>query len=284
VNARQTALAITVLAALALLAAPPLLSHDFWIEPSSFHPAVGSRLAISLRVGEHFRGEPVPRMDPLIARFVLASASGETSIGGFPGTDPAGFVRVAVPGFLLVGYRSNRSPITLEPEKFEKYLADEGLDGVLKARAERGEHGKAGVEVYSRCAKSLIAANGAGGSGFDRILGLTLEIIAEEDPFKLRGEGTMRFRVLYEGKPLASALVKAIALDDPDSTLALRSGADGRVSFRLPRKGIWLVKVVHMVPAPKETGADWESLWASLTFEISENKKRETGGDKADSH
>ena len=78
----------------------------------------------------------------------------------------------------------------------------------------------------------------------------------------------MRFRVLYEGKPLASALVKAIALDEPDSTLALRSGADGRVSFRLPRKGIWLVKVVHMVPAPKETGADWESLWASLTFEV----------------
>jgi len=36
----------------------------------------------------------------------------------------------------------------------------------------------------------------------------------------------------------------------------------------LPRPGVWLVKVVHMVPAPKDTGADWESLWASLTFEI----------------
>jgi uncharacterized GH25 family protein len=267
-------LATGVRAAVLLLAAAPALSHDFWIEPSSFHPSVGSRLAVSLRVGEHFRGEPVPRMDPLIARFVLASATGETPIGGFPGTDPAGFVRIASPGFLLIGYRSNRSPITLEPEKFEKYLADEGLDGVLKARAERGEHGKPGVEVYSRCAKSLIAADGAGGSGFDRVLGLTLEVIAEDDPFKLRGGGPMRFRVLYEGKPLATALVKAIALDDPDSTLALRSGADGRVAFRLPRKGIWLVKVVHMVPAPKETGADWESLWASLTFEIPEGGRR----------
>jgi uncharacterized GH25 family protein len=257
-----------VLAMLVLLPASPALSHDFWIEPSSFHPAVGSPLRVSLRVGEHFRGEPVPRMDPLIARFVLVYSSGETSIGGFPGTDPAGFVRITSPGFLLIGYRSNRSPITLEPEKFEKYLADEGLDGPLKTRAERGEHGKPGVEVYSRCAKSLIAADGAGGSGFDRVLGLTLEVIAEDSPLKLGNGGKMRFRVLYEGKPLASALVKAIALDEPDSTLALRSGADGRVSFRLPRKGIWLVKVVHMVPAPKETGADWESLWASLTFEV----------------
>jgi len=31
---------------------------------------------------------------------------------------------------------------------------------------------------------------------------------------------------------------------------------------------IWLVKTVHMVPAPADSGADWESLWASLTFEI----------------
>lgn len=276
-------LAAVALVAVLFLPALPALSHDFWIQPSSFHPAVGSELAVSLKVGEHFCGEPVPRMDPLIARFVLASASGETPVGGLPGTDPAGFARIGSPGFLLIGYRSNRSPITLEPEKFEKYLADEGLDGVLKARAERGEHGKPGVEVYSRCAKSLIAANGDGGSGFDRVLGLTLEIIAEDDPFKLRG-GAMRFRVLYEGKPLAAALVKAIAFDDRDSTLALRSGADGRVSFRLPRRGIWLVKVVHMVPAPRETGADWESLWASLTFEIPENGKRETENGKRDSH
>jgi uncharacterized GH25 family protein len=261
-------LVAAALTVLVLLTAAPALSHDFWIEPSSFHPAVGSPLTVSLRVGEHFRGEPVPRMDPLIARFILVSQSGETPIGGFPGTDPAGFVRIASPGFLLIGYRSNRSPITLEAEKFEKYLADEGLDGALKARAGRGERGKPGVEVYSRCAKSLIAANGAGESDFDRILGLTLEVVAEDSPLKLRSGGTMRFRVLYEGKPLAAALVKAIALDDPDSTLALRSGPDGRVSFRLPRKGIWLVKVVHMVPAPKETGADWESLWASLTFEV----------------
>ena len=30
----------------------------------------------------------------------------------------------------------------------------------------------------------------------------------------------------------------------------------------------WLVKAVHMVQAPAGTDADWESLWASLTFEI----------------
>jgi uncharacterized GH25 family protein len=261
-----------IAAVLALAAAAPALSHDFWIEPSSFRPAVGSQLAVSLRVGQNFRGDPVPR-GPLLARFVLASAAGEVPIPGLPGTDPAGFVRVSSPGYLVIGYRSNRSPITLEAEKFEKYLAEEGLDEPLKLRAARGERGKPGNEVYSRCAKSLVAADGEAGAGFDRVLGLTLELVAETNPSKL-SDSTMTVRLLYEGHPLPGALVKAIALEDSDRALEARSGRDGRVSFRLTRGGVWLVKSVHMVAAPPETGADWESLWASLTFEVPRNGTR----------
>lgn len=260
--------AITALVLLGALVSSPALSHDFWIEPSSFHPPAGSELAVSLRVGEHFRGDPVPRVDPRIVKFVLASASGDTPIGGLPAADPAGLVRVVSPGLAVIGYRSQRTAITLEAEKFEKYLADEGLDAVLKARKTRGEQGKAGNEVYSRCAKSLIAVDGTGKTGFDRALGFTVEIVAESNPVTLHAGDSMRVRVLHEGEPLAGALVKAIALDDPDNTLSARSGKDGRAAFRLARKGVWLVKTVHMVPAPRETGADWESLWASLTFEI----------------
>jgi uncharacterized GH25 family protein len=260
-----------VFAALAVpgfLAAASAPGHDFWIEPSSFRPEVGSELAVSLRVGEHFRGEPVPRMDPRIVKFVLASGSGEIPIGGFPGTDPAGFVKVPSAGFLVIGYRSIRSPITLEPEKFEKYLADEGLDAVLQARASRNERGKRGNEVYSRCAKSLVAGAGAGEAGFDRVVGLTLELVAESNPAKVRPEEKMRLRLLYEGRPLSAALVKLTPLEDPDVTLTARTGKDGRAAFPIPRKGVWLARTVHMVSAPSETGADWESLWASLTFEI----------------
>jgi uncharacterized GH25 family protein len=267
-SGRKATRAVVALTVLGALLSSPALSHDFWIEPSSFHPSAGSQLAVSLRVGEHFRGDPVPRMDARIVRFVLASASGETPIGGLPATDPAGLVTVAVPGLAVIGYRSQRTPITLEAEKFEKYLADEGLDDVLAVRKTRGEQGKPGNEVYSRCAKSLITVDGTGKSGSDSALGFTLEIVAESNPVKLHAGERMRVRVLHEGKPLAGALVKAIALEDPDNTLSARSGKDGRAAVLLSRKGVWLVKTVHMVPAPKETGADWESLWASLTFEI----------------
>ncbi|MFN2634102.1 MAG: DUF4198 domain-containing protein, partial [Thermoanaerobaculia bacterium] len=78
----------------------------------------------------------------------------------------------------------------------------------------------------------------------------------------------MKFRLLYEDKPLAGALVKAICRDDPDKTVTARSGKNGGVSIRLPRRGVWLVEAVHMVAAPKGVDADWESIWTSVTFEI----------------
>jgi uncharacterized GH25 family protein len=247
-----------------VLVAAPLQAHDFWIEPSSFRPQVPSEVRLALKVGQDFRGDPVPRDDRRIARFVLVGLQGEASIPGLPGTDPAGFARLERPGLYVVGYRSSRTPITLEPDKFEKYLLEEGLERVVKARSEKGETGKPGREVYSRCAKSLLLAGEAPASGFDRALGLTLELIPERKP----AVGELPVRLLYQGKPLEGALVVAIRRDQPDLKITARSDRQGRVRLGLARAGVWLVKAVHMVPAPTETEADWESLWASLTFEI----------------
>ena len=256
------------IAAAAVLAPAALFAHDFWIEPSTFRPAAGEEFTVSLRVGEHFRGEPVPRDDRRIRRFFLVSSRGESPVPGLPGADPAGLARADAPGLCVIGYRSERSPVTLEPQKFEKYLADEGLEAVIAERARRGEKEKPGREVFSRSVKSIVVAPGAGGPEFDRHLGLTLELELETSPAAWRADRPMRFRLLYEGKPLGSALVKAISRDDLDHTLTARTGRDGRAAIALPRKGVWLVEAVHMVAAPKDAGADWESIWASVTFEI----------------
>jgi hypothetical protein len=250
---------------LTALGLSPAVGHDFWIEPSTFRPAVPSQLNVALRVGQDFRGDPVPRDDRKIDRFVLAGPAGESAIPGLPGTDPAGLARIERPGLAVIGYRSRRTSIELEAEKFEKYLTEEGLERVSTERVQRGETGKAGKEVYSRCAKALVLAGGGPEAGFDRPLGFTLEIL----PGKLlQKPGDLPIRLLYEGRALEGALVVAINREEPEKKLSLRTGRDGRVRFRLPRSGVWLVKAVHMVPAPKDTGADWESLWASLTFEI----------------
>lgn len=253
-----------------VLAAAPLLAHDFWIEPTTFHPEVGSMVGLSLRVGQGFRGDPVPLMPDRIVKFVTVSAAGaETTAAGIPGRDPAGRARVTEPGFVISGYRSSPSNLELPADKFEAYLKDEGLEKVIAIRARRGDSEKPSKEIYSRCAKALLDAGGAGTAGFDRVLGLRLELIPEASPKKLppNAGGSIPVRLLYEGKPLAEALVVAMNRDEPGKRLSARTDKAGRVVLALPRGGVWLVKAVHMVPAPAESGADWESLWASLTFE-----------------
>jgi len=250
------------------LAAAPLAAHDFWIEPTSFRPEVGVVVGFALRVGEGFRGDPVPRSDERIVKFVLASSAGERPIDGVAGADPAGAAPIREPGFQLAGYRSRTSRVDLPAEKFEKYLKEEGLETIIALRAKRGESGKPSKEIYSRCAKSLLDAGGSGTAGYDRVLGFTLEIVPERSPSEIRPGTPMPVRLLYRGKPLAGALVVARNRDEPGKPLSSRSNESGRVSFALPRGGVWLVKAVHMIPAPPRSGAEWESLWASLTFEI----------------
>jgi uncharacterized GH25 family protein len=99
------------------------------------------------------------------------------------------------------------------------------------------------------------------------VLGFTLELIPERSPYALGVGDALPVVLRYEGKPLAGVLV--MALHGSGETLAsIRSDAAGRARVPLSRGGAWLVKAVHMVPAPAGTDADWESIWASLTFEL----------------
>ncbi len=180
--------------ALAFACARPISAHDFWIEPTSFRPEVGSTVGLALRVGEGFRGDPVPRMNEKIVKFVVVSAAGvEVNVDGVPGRDPAGRARVMQPGYGVVGYRSTPSFLELPAEKFEAYLKEEGLEAIIETRARRGESEKPSKEIYSRCAKALLDAGGAGAAGFDRELGFRLELIPEKSPKKIVAKGA-RFR------------------------------------------------------------------------------------------
>ena len=252
---------------LGLLAGSALKAHDFWLEPSSFRPEPGSRVSVRLQVGERLQGEPLPRMPERIERFAVIGPSGETEVVGAAGADPAGWFAPSSPGLHWVVYDSNHARAELDGPKFDAYLGEEGLEAVREQRA-----GKAGMvkEIYSRCAKSLLAVGNGPGAGFDRVLGLDLELVPEKNPYALKPGEALPVRLLHRGKPLSGALVVAISSASPassDGRIAIRSDASGRAELRLDRPGLWMVKAVHMIPAPAGSAADWESLWASLTFE-----------------
>jgi uncharacterized GH25 family protein len=250
---------------LSLLFTIPVSAHDFWIEPSTFRPAPGGRVAVRLRVGQGLLGDPVPREPQRIERFAAVGGMGEMGVPGVPGMDPAGFVSPSSPGLLWIVYDSGHESVQLDSAKFDSYLGEEGLERIRKL------HKPGPVkEIYSRCAKSLLSVGAGPGAGYDRVLGLELELVAEKNPYALKPGEELPLRLLYHGKPLDGALLVAIpkSKSGKDAKLSARSDSRGRAALRLDRPGVWLVKAVHMVPAPKGSGAEWESLWASLTFEL----------------
>ena len=250
--------------ALALLVACRASAHDFWIEPSAFRPVAGERVTAALRVGQKLHGEPLPRIPPLIDRFVLNAAP----MIGAAGSDPAGIARVAEPGLQWIGYQSNPYPVTLDAQKFEQYLRDEGLERVIAERAKRGESVADGRERFYRCAKALLDPGDSGTGSADLPLGFTLELLPRKNPYAMRGGGALPLTLLFRGKPAASILVVAMSKDDPDQAVRARTDAKGHVTLRLSHPGFWLIKAVQMQRAPLDAGVDWESWWASLTFEL----------------
>jgi len=235
---------------LAFLVARPAFAHDFWIEPSSFHPAAGARVTAALRVGMHLLGDPVPRVPELIEKFFIRGNGDERPVVGRTGMEPAGIALVSGPGLHWIGYQSFASPLNLDAQKFAEYLRDEGLPNVPP-----------GPERFYRCAKALLDTPGDYGKVLETPLGFTLEIVPHRNPYASR---ELPLTLLFRGKPLKNAQVTAIHKDEE---VKLRTDARGRVTVHLAHPGFWLIKAVHMEPAPKGSGAAWESWWASMTFE-----------------
>jgi uncharacterized GH25 family protein len=254
--------------AFALAASVSLGAHDFWIEPTGFIADLGRVVGVKLRVGEEFRGDPVPRSEAMIGDFVVVDAGGRRQVVGRDGSDPAGLLRVTSPGLMVIGYRSRPSPVTLPADKFTQYLKEEGLESVIAARARSETSQREGREIFSRAAKSLVRSGPMTPGSGDRTLGFPIELVAERNPYQLRQGDTLPVRLTFKNAPLAGSLVIAYNQRSPYRKLRVRSDRDGRATFTIDEPGAWLVKAVHMVPAPAGSNADWESFWASLTFEM----------------
>jgi uncharacterized GH25 family protein len=134
------------------------------------------------------------------------------------------------------------------------------------------------LENFERCAKALLTG-AAASPAVSKPIGFALEIVPDKDPTVHAGPfaGTL----LYQGVPLAGALVTATPSANPAAHSTVRTDAHGGFSFSMLQPGVWQIKSVHMVDAGWTSRwfshVDWRSFWASLTFEVP-NAARTTGG------
>ena len=102
-----------------------------------------------------------------------------------------------------------------------------------------------------------------------RRLGLSLEIVLARPPADQDDGNTLAAQVLFQGRPLARALVKLTDLDhDAEPVAALATDGDGIVRFSRPPPGNWLLNVVWTTPLSGAEGIDFDTIFSSLCFAV----------------
>lgn len=254
-------------------------AHDFWVQPAEFQAAPGSWQTAGLFIGHPGEAERYSRNPNHLVSFEAHGVDPEGdartwSLTGLPGATPAGRWRPPHAGAFSLAYRSSESTLTMEAEKFEAYLFEEGLESIVEERMRRGESRAPGRESYSRCAKSLLGV-GDVEALVDRVVGLPLELILESDPAALVDSpepdhfADLVVRLEFRGESLAGSQIQAWSLADPARVVYADTDAEGRVRLALPIDGPWMLSTVHMERAPADReGVDWVSLWSSHCFRV----------------
>jgi uncharacterized GH25 family protein len=252
-------------------------AHEYWLAPSSGRAAKGDTVVVRAVAGTGFRGEfkPFNHTRTLRLTYEAAAPVSLTPLGVSGETQWARVVPTDDRGAMLT-YVSDATSIELPAADFDRYLALEGLDAPLAARAALGATHPPGREIYRRSCKAWLAGSDA--TRATRTYGLPLEIVPDADPLHA---ATLSFRVLDQGKPLAHALVRAwrqplagaglagasaASRDSVGPVGETRTDASGRGRLTLGGAGEWLVSTVHMVPNDDHVVSDWESTWGSLWF------------------
>jgi hypothetical protein len=284
---------LTCVAALLALPLAGVLAHEFWLELPRFRLAAGESAKVHRLVGENFRGEAWGGKAQKVRRLVRYGPAPADSTDLTPAnaaaTDTlASTLQFARPGTHLVVLASHNSFIELPAEQFAAYLHEEGLDYALQLRQERGEQARPGREAYRRAAKALVQVGSpnarptAADTSYRRVLGWPLELVPEQNPYRLASGAALTVRVLRARRPVPGALVQVWqrqAPGQPSTHFTARANQNGRFLLHLSGPGPYLLATVDMSPAAPilHDRADWQSTWASLTFAGPVASRRRSG-------
>lgn len=267
----RSILAWTLLAA----SSAPAAAHDFWIQPDRYRPAGQDGIALTLQVGHgRDRQRSAIALRRILRLQAFAADGRRLDLRAQLRPDPqaAADARFALPAgaWLLALDTDAGAQSRLPAPRFNDYLRAEGLTPALQARSAQGRSDADGSERYSRHSKALVRA-GASAAGVAALLaqplGLPLEIVLDADP-QARAP-RLPLRVLWQGRPLAGALVKLTRLEDDARPLEQRrTDAQGRAEFAAPGAGTWLLNAIWTQPLPAGAEVDFETAFTSLSFDI----------------
>lgn len=253
------------------LIAAPVVAHTLYFLPAKFKVGLGETLVFSLHNGDSFPSSDEAVSPGRLLDCRLVSNAGTTPVTDFRvlGRATHAVVKMERAGSHWLAVRTRPNMLSLDAGKFESYLKEEGLEWAVEYRKNHGEGLKPGRERYRKHAKALVVA-GTPSDVWRAPLGLELEFIPEADPAALKPGSSLPVQLLWRGRPAANIRIERAWASGGRHGIEIvgRTGADGRIAVPVDKAGQWRVHGVAIERAAQSTGADWESYWATLTFEV----------------
>jgi len=249
------------------------IAHEFWIEPERYTVDEQSMLEANLRIGDDFEGFPNPYLSSDTVRFDLVSGDQQDSVVAREGDNPALKMQAVRPGLNIVVHQSSVSVLTYTKwDKFQRFADHKDFPNMLERHQARSLAEHYFKEAYTRFSKSLIAVGD--GAGRDRITGLDIELVAQQNPYIDDVSDGMKIIAYYENDIHPNAQIELFE-KSPENEVKVtfhRTDDNGMVVLPVRSSHRYLVDTVVLREPSKELAKEknvvWETLWASLTFVV----------------
>lgn len=255
---------------LAVVTAP---AHDLFLKLDSYFLQPNSKAVVQVLNGTFQASDGAVARDRLVDLSVLgpdgAGATGESVAWRAEEKMSVMEFQTGKAGTYVIGISTKTRQNTRTGAEFNKFLEEDGMPDVLAARKKNNELDKGATQRYSKYVRAVFQVGNTRSDDYKRSLNHPIELISQSNPYSLKAGDTIPVLCLLNGKPLANQFVMAgwETRDGLMHSASARADAKGVVRFKLASSGKWFVKTIHMEKV-SEPGLDYESKWATLTFEI----------------
>ena len=249
-----------------------LTSHELFLKSNSYFLSPGVTTELFLYNGTFTTSENGIETDRIINPVInaptykysppIASFRIENNITYFPFT-------AEVPGSYVAGISTLPRILEQSPDAFREYLKHEGLDKAIDISKDGAGESRTYRERYSKHVKALLQV-GEERTTVSEPLGYPVEFIPLQNPYETGSKKLLRFRLLYQGKPLAGQTVHCSCLHNGRliTEKQYRTNGKGEIEMYTNVPGYWYLSSIYMVRTDEDPEADYESNWATITFEV----------------
>tara|TARA_Y100000389_G_scaffold160350_1_gene162475 strand:+ start:367 stop:1212 length:846 start_codon:yes stop_codon:yes gene_type:complete len=248
-----------------------LISHEMWLDTTTFQQSVGKDIQISLKNGQMFQGAGLSYFKSRFSDFYYISNEQKIEIESRMGDTPAATISLNTNGLLTGVYVSKKSTITYKSiDKFANFVSEKGEDWVIQKHGELKFPKNNFKEEYYRFSKILIGVGDANGS--DKNVGLKHELVALTNPYIISSSDKFFVQLLFNNEPQKNRQI-TIFERDIENKVNIRTtltNSNGIGKFEVTEGHDYLLdNVILELNDNSEDNVFWKSYWAALTFRAS---------------